>query len=506
LQYRANRPATRQIASDLGVDYLVEGSVRIAAGRVRMTVQLVDADQDVQLWTQSYDRRLSADSLIDMESEIARQVAFAVGVTVTPEQRDAVGLALTDNTDAYLYYLRGREAFVSERQRGLTRGDYESIGFCRRSIQLDPGFAPADALLALSLTYTEEGNDKELEEARQSAERALAILPDLAEARVALGRFFARSSQAREAMGQFEMAEATDPSLALAVRELGRIQREVGEFDEAVRTFKRAERIAPQDALVQRDLVFSEIFAHRYDEALRADARRQALDPGVSNELLAWIYIMDGKLEKARDAISAILKADPAYAVAILPGYSSTVLLRLLTAEQRTISLNAYLRTRPEPCDVLVGNCLRKAIHEEDVGSPERARIYWDSLRVVIAARPPQSWNGHAAAVLIYQGLGDKEAALHAAEDLVRLNGANREGGEDRFWAAPNASVLQARVLAHFGEEDAAIDLLEDLLPPPSWLSVPMLRIDPIWDPLRRNPRFQALLRKHDEAAERSVP
>jgi serine/threonine-protein kinase len=134
----------------------------------------------------------------------------------------------------------------------------------------------------------------------------------------------------------------------------------------------------------------------------------------------------------------------------------------------------------------------------EETGLTEKARIYWDSLAMVVEERPPQGWRSMAATALIYQGLGEKEASIQAAEDLVSLKGAEHEGAvEDRFHNGPNAQLILARVLAHFGEHDRAVDILEEALPAPSWLTVHILEIDPIWDPLRDHPRFQALLEEY---------
>jgi hypothetical protein len=159
----------------------------------------------------------------------------------------------------------------------------------------------------------------------------------------------------------------------------------------------------------------------------------------------------------------------------------------------------AVSRVLSPSCTVLAGYCLRKAIHEEVVGSKATARIYWDSLALVVDRSPPRNRRELAAVALIYQGLGEKEAAIGMAEALVDLRGASSEGGTPSAPLLSEDRILLARILTHFGETERAIEILEEELPIPSQLTVPLLEVDPIWDPLRDHPRFQALLERYGE-------
>jgi serine/threonine-protein kinase len=119
-------------------------------------------------------------------------------------------------------------------------------------------------------------------------------------------------------------------------------------------------------------------------------------------------------------------------------------------------------------------------------------------VRTVFEERQTLTWNEQATLTIAYEALGEKDASIRAAEALVSLDGAGTSGAVgSQFYHAPNARVLLARILAHFDEHARAIEILEKELPAPSWLSVPLLEIDPIWDPLRDHPRFQALLEKY---------
>ena len=184
----------------------------------------------------------------------------------------------------------------------------------------------------------------------------------------------------------------------------------------------------------------------------------------------------------------------------IIPALLLEVVGRCLTAEERRIAFEEYVGPfgAHAPCLTNTEWCVRRAMHAEAAGSEETARALWDSLRVGFAERPPRSWLKRAEAVRVYAALGEKALAIGQAEALVNMNGAKSDGAiEDRFYYAPSAQILLAQTLAYLDEDDQAIDPLEELLPAPSWLSVPILEIDPVWDPLRAHPRFQALLVKY---------
>jgi len=502
MQYGEGQKAVPQIAVELGVDFILEGSARLAGDQVRLTVQLIDAGRDEHIWVEDYDRDLSAADLFSVQGEVARKVAFSVGITLTPEEQEAVGSVLTDNTDAYLYFIQGNEEYLSERQ-GTTGTNFRSIGLYERAVELDPAFAPAHARLALTLAYTNP-DDEPYERARQEAELALASLPRLAEARIALGRYALVQGDSEEALRQFRAASLGNPNQVLSALELGDLQRRLGEFDSAIQTFENAESVDPLNTEIHRALTQSYLFAHRYDRALRTNADRAAAYPSWATDYIPlWVHLVRGERSAFRSTHSQYLEDwGQDYSMDIGLVFKAT--FRLLTPKQHRTSFQGYMSDRQdEPCVRLGGPCFVRANHEEGIGSADRARVYWDSLAVVAEENPPQTWWEHAAAALVFQSLGRKEEAIEAAEALVALNGGEGEGVvENRYYLGPMGRIHLASVLTHFGELDAAIDLLEELLPAPSWLTVHILEIDPIWDPLRDHPGFQALLEKYADDVE----
>ncbi|MFC1574983.1 tetratricopeptide repeat protein, partial [Gemmatimonadota bacterium] len=490
----ADRPPLRQIASELGADYLLEGSARIGGDSVRITVQLIKGETDVHLWADDYDAPYSVEYYVRLQSEIVQRIASDLRAAVSPEDRDWLEAIPTGNLEAYEAYMRGNEAFRFERQVGYVglpfpqTFSFQSIGWFEQAVRLDPGFSLAHARLALALSYDALSTDRQ-ERIRAEAETALALLEVLPEARLALGRLALGTGQIEEALRQFNAAVAENPNHSGATIELARLQQQIGDVEASIQSFRRAEGIDPSNPIIHRGLTRSYMLAHRYDDALRANAKHQALAPGSYPIFYrAWIHLLRGAPAEARSAISEMLALDPAPPTVMVPGFAQKVVLRLMTSEERRTALSAYEAMFGEGCESTL-SCYRNALHEQEVGSASRARIYLDSLRMVI---DPETIPRHTAAVL-YQALESKESALEAARQAVtetdHLGDTYRRGWQNRF--------LLATVLTHFGEHDAAIDLLEGILPAPSWLSVPILEIDPIWDPLRDHPRFQALLERY---------
>ncbi len=455
-------------------------------------MQLIDARRDEHLWADDYELDLSAENLFEVESEVARRTAFEIGVSLTPEESDQIARLLTEDTDAYLFFLKGKEAFLDERQRGWMASDFESIQFFERAIALDSSFALAHANLALSLTYTIPDQER-TGRARSEAEHALSLSPGLPEARIALGRCFSRAGRSEEALVQFEAAELENPNQALAAFELGSLQHYLGKSEIGRRALLRAKDLGPKNPILNRELSRSFMFAHQYGDALQAAAEREASYPsGAALRDRAYIYVVKGDLEAAQATALEAVALFPGELYQVFPGYLWTSVWGILPAEQRRVAFEVYAGDRDLPCSANIDLCVRRAVHENEVGSKQKAALLFDSLRAEYEQGTVSTFFNR---VVTYQGLGEKEEAIQEAEDVVSYYLDVERGGElDRYLFGPGARILLAQVLAHFGEHDRAIDILEQDLPAPSWLSVPLLEIDPVWNPLRTHPRFQALV------------
>jgi serine/threonine-protein kinase len=519
-QYRdpANRPALRQIAEELGADYLLEGSARVGGDSVRITVQLIQGDTDVHLWAENFDAAYSPDAYFGLQAEIVQRIAYQLRAAIAPEDLHWLEAVPTESLEALEAFMRGNEAYRSERLRGTFTEwtEMPSIRWYESAIQLDPGFSLALARLALSGTYTFAYTGAAPERVEGLARRALSVSPDLPDAQLALARANWASGRVEDALAQLAAAQKTTPGDLEIALQLASYREQLGDLDAAIEAYERLERMHPRDPLVPRRLQYAYITAHRYDDALDAADRQAALTPTPDGRIglrRVFIHIARGDRERAAAATAELLRDGPGAFYAHREDGPQRVAERLLDAEQRVRAFDGWLTScltcKDEEGQLRWWYFANAAIHEAALGRSDLARAHWDSVRIklegaALTMDAPGETAGQRLVSLIhaYMGLEERSAAMEGAGRLLEEFGATAEGSPEgpsrgsacRSVEARLRCAVVARVYAHFGEHEAAIDLLEELLPAPSWLTVPILEVDPIWDPLRDHPRFQALL------------
>jgi serine/threonine-protein kinase len=496
----------RSISEDLQVGFVGECRVRKHPGQDQIVIDFGVMDSTgVQRWVEQYDRSLTAEDLYRLQGEISRAVAFNIGIDLTPEEGERVGRVLTESREAYLLYMRGNEAFLWERQVGNT-SSRRSRPFYDRAIEVDPDFALAKARLALAWTYESGG----AEQAQLFAESALDAMPDLPEGHLALGRIMAQAGAPEDAFQEFRLAQEANPSSAEPIRETARLQAQIGRFEEAIMTYQRAEGVDPRDPLAPRGLMYSFVHAHRYGDALESVARWEGLGGGIDAIYSrAWIHLLRGDTTSANESTREGYEAKADMGMLTVIGYPQEVVFRVSSPMQQRKAISALeLATvdgdgRFPSCQDDRTTCARRAIFEEMFGDPGRASILWDSTRISLDAANPTSTSLNLLA-LAYLGLNQEREAIRTAEEILALQ-EDRDGRGDRrgrFFGRPITRVQVAGILAHAGEYDRAIGILEEELPAPSWLSVHILELDPLWDSLRDHPRFQALLEDYADDVE----
>ena len=270
--FRGTNVDAREIGKRLGVETLLEGSIRKAGNRLRITVQLVDARDGYQLWSERFDREI--EDIFAVQDEIARSVLDALGLSLTKREERRFLKPSTTNVEAYEFYLRGRKFFQT-----WTRQNME---FARqmflRAVAIDPDFASAWAGLADAYVdlYRWGRNSRDLEEGQRTSAYALKLDPNLAEAHVAIGQALTIQRQFKDAAAEFERAIELDPTLFDAYYFYARSSFEAGDLEKAVRLFEKAHRSRPEDyqAMALRALALHEL--GRTDETREAD--QQAVD------------------------------------------------------------------------------------------------------------------------------------------------------------------------------------------------------------------------------------
>lgn len=496
MEYRDSRKNLRQIAGELGVANVLEGSVQQIDERVRINVQLIEAASDTHLWAQTYDRELTVANLLDIQADIAGAIAAALQITLQPRQAQAQVAGSTTDVAAYRLYLTAN----GYRQRWVDEGDRDLLPVAedhyRRALALDPGFALAHAALArvLAEIYWQQArprNSALLEEIRAAAERALQGVPDLAEGHLALGLYYYYGFRDyARALAEVALAERRMPGNSDIHLTKGYILRRLGRKDEAVASFARARELAPrnQDYLGSRarDLLRQ----RRYSEAEAVYRQQLELKPDdlAARAALAFLKLRrDGDIGELRTLLTHNNELGPyeAWWLAWSDGDYATAW--------------AILEIMPE--DIQIGpdlpRNLLQGLTDLYAGETVRARAELQRSRELLEARlaepalvnPEQSYSALAQTLA---ALGEKDAAIAAGRRAVELLPVAQDGFE-----GPGYLVDLATVYAMFGESQQAIATLEQALAQPYGSVLRMWQRDPRLASLRDDPAFRALLEKY---------
>jgi serine/threonine protein kinase/Flp pilus assembly protein TadD len=488
----------REIAQQLGVSNVVEGSVRRSGNHIRVSVQLIDALTDRHIWVQNYDRTL-ADSLA-LQGELATEIAAGVGATLSPQEKARVEAKPTNNPAAYDAYLRGR-AF--EGGSPFDKSTVENaIQSYQEAVRLDPTFALAWARLSSeqSLSYW-QGHDPSparLAAAKNAADRALALDPNLPETHLALG--FYRYYGQRDFTGglaEFQQAEKGLPNDVDIINAIALVQRRLGHWEEAIDRFRRVVELDPRNTIAYISLATTYGSLRRFPEALATLDRVLAWEP--TNELAlglkASVFWATGDLQ-AVDSLLANPGTEPRVPGGTAPTRGVQALFQRHYAAAREILSNAVAAEtkRGEPSDV---EKLLLGLSQQRAGDVAAARATYQSAaqdirRELEKVAPGSRVEGslHAALCLAYAGLGESASAVAEGQKAIAVNPTSKDPMD-----GPAQEENMADIYALLGDADHAIPILQRLLQIPygDAITPALLRLDPIWDPIRNDPRFQEL-------------
>jgi TolB-like protein/DNA-binding winged helix-turn-helix (wHTH) protein/Flp pilus assembly protein TadD len=501
LHYAGVHKPLPEIARELKVDYVLEGSVRWAPGpqgrpRVRITPQLIRAADDAHVWAGAFDREVA--DIFAVQSEISSQVIAQLGIALTPEQSRALRKAPTDNLEAYRAYLRGLE--LRNQPSYSPKLVLQAASMFERATELDPKFAAAWAELSQTDCYLAFNNDRSLsrvDAARKAMERAVALDPDLRSVGLARVYFAYRCQEDYDAaFAQLTEVSKRFPNDAEVLQTQGFVLRRKGRLLEAAEALQRAFALNPLDPKTYI-LVWATGDTYRalrnYEVADRFYQQAISLAP---DQPFFWQERVLNKLSWSGDlaAARAILEKAPMPAD---PG--------LLTV---TFKLDFYARDYRRALSRLTPERMRElqqpqeriqlstlaAIARERMGDPPGALAAAEANRVelegLVRSFPKEPfYPGFLAIALAQLGRGDEASAL--AEKTVR------ETRRDAF-AGPNIVEFQAMAETLLGRRHEAIGRLSRLLASSyRWpISVHDLRLNPIWDPLHNDPEFKELLRR----------
>jgi serine/threonine-protein kinase len=496
IRYKKTEKTIKEIGEELGVDFVLEGTVRWdrspeGRGRVRVTPQLIRVSDDTHLWSDRYDREI--EDIFAVQSDVAEKVIRQLDITLLEPERRALKAKPTENLDAYQAYLKGinyvRGVYYLEENLRL------AVQMFERAVELDPNFALAFAELAgarsslihYELDLSEENRTK----AKEAADRAFELQPNLAEGHLALGKYYYHGlKEYDKALEELAVAEKGLPNDSEIPFWIGAIRRRQGNFEEAISYFKKALELSPQNANLPWELCTTYQFLRRYSEAedYANLGISMAPDQSTAYRFKAWNYrLWQGSLEKARATLEQMPKEADQFTIDAL--IDQDVYERNYRAALKLLS--------SEFVEYYEGE---KALRTGEVylllNEPELARRSFDSARILLEKRVrehPDNPRFHSFLGIVYAGLGRKEEAIREGKLAVELYPVSKDAVD-----GPDYVDFLAEIYVMVGEYDAALDQIEYLLSIPyARLSVPLLQIDPTWNPLREHPRFKRLLKKH---------
>jgi eukaryotic-like serine/threonine-protein kinase len=486
------------IGDELAVGSLVEGSVQVVGERLRVTVQLIDPVTEAHLWAERYDRTL--DDAFAVQSDIAQQIVMAVGATLGAAEREAIAEAPTANAEAYRLYLQGEEY---RRRPGDSQQNLEvAQELFERALALDSTFAIAYASLSRvhgSLYWFGfDPRPSRLQLQAHAARTAMRLGPMLPQSRWAMGMTYYWRHDYVQALDHLTAASQGLPGSAELLGTVGYAHRRIGNWAEALAILDSARTLSPRDAQLLYDLGGNTLWSlHRYQDAIRAYDRALVLTPDHWRARLnrARTYLsMTGSLDTLRQVIQ---RGPPAY------GAEGTALLwsvRIAILERASDSVLALIPVPQaitfEAQDAYEPALLYAGWAHQTRGRPDAARrAFAGALRQLDSALVElvDDWRLHASRGLALAGLGRRDEALEEARWLLKSSVVRHDAIE-----GPKAMEYRAKVLSQANAANAALDAIEELLSRPSRLSVHTLRLDPLWDPIRDDPRFHALLKKYD--------
>jgi TolB-like protein/predicted Zn-dependent protease/predicted Ser/Thr protein kinase len=505
-RYQSKPRNLAEIAKQLGVANILEGSVQKAADQVRVNVQLINAQTDSHLWADTYDRKMI--DILSVESEIAKSIARSLQAKLTGREEQALAVKPTNNPEAYDAYLRGLAFEARSFSSGGVTPSLEAIGFYQRAVQLDPNFAIAWARLSRADAHIYGSNNDATLARRDAAKRALEnaqkLEPGSPETLLALGYYqYWLLLDYGPAKTTFSRISKLLPSSSEVPSALGLIARREGHWDESIAYFEQALALDPRNVEVLVNAASTYRMLRQFPAALKLYDRALDImpnDPDLMGEK-ASIYQAQGNLQEAAGFLTRTNAQTPSAEMFVVKisqlrlerNYDEAI--RLLQARLAAFHFDPEVpRTYTQLTLAMV-----QRLAGDTAGAKLTAEQARNTLEQLYRDQPDDSvltaWLSQAYAVI-----GQKDSAVELAERAIMLcPRAKNPLSEPQF--EENLAVIQVM----FGENNRAISTLTQLLQTPyekalvacftplMVLTPALFRLDPIWDPLRADPAFQKL-------------
>ena len=495
MPYRGKPSSVRSIGRELGVGAVLEGSVRKEGNRIRLNVQLIDTRTDEHIWAEDYDRDLT--DVFAIQTDLAEKVAEELKAKLSASEMAQIARKPTENGEAYLAYVQARELIDPNNLEKLRQAEQ----LFERAVQLDPNFAHAYAYYSKLESWIYRSHDRtqpRRDRAKTLADRALQLQPDLPEGHLALGFiYYYGDSNYDAALREFQIAQRGLPNESEVYLALGAIQRRQGKWAESTANLEKAAKLNPRSLWALQNLFFNYAMTRDYATAERTLDRAAALDPDsfVVWELRSKLAAgARGDISVARSSLERMQQkgTDPAVASKI-----GDARVQILSADRKFAEALAAAEQLPDDAGhqaygsaagkhFMIG-ALKIRLNDE-VGARAALAKAREIAEGEVRAAPDDAGRRIMLGKILAL-LGEKDAAMAEAQRGMELLPESKDA-----FNGPDVTEAAAEVYMLAGEQDRAIDMLAGLLKRPSYLTVHLLKLDPTWDPLRENPRFQALL------------
>ncbi|MBT8477953.1 MAG: tetratricopeptide repeat protein [Gemmatimonadetes bacterium] len=501
-EYRGTTKSMPEIGRELGVDNILEGGVQSAGGAFRINAQLIDAESEGNLWAEQYEGELSVANIFQVQSEIADEITEALRAQLTESERAAIARTPTDDFDAYQDYLQARAYFLESYLESNFRS---ADAIVSRVLERDPEFAEAWALKgavgSMLYHFHFERSDSLVAASRESIERALELEPGLPEGHAALGHWYYRTQlDYPRALRELEIAIEARPSDAGFETTIASVYRRAGDMEKALDHFERGVDLDPRSAMAPYSVGETLALLRRYDEAKVWVRRAMDIRPDFN---YPYVYLSMFSIRADGDTAGARLWLQRMNERGLVAdeGEFNVVDLDLLVVRPESENLDETRERVLESVRGLGGTLdhqfryvprsLLSGLVRRQMGDPAGAAAAFDSARSELSAMVAQHPDGsryRSSLGLALAGLGLEEEAVREGREGLRLMPPEVEA-----WRGGRRLIDLARIYAMTGRTDDAIDQLERIMSMPADLSAWDLRLDPMWDPLRGDPRFEAL-------------
>src|SRR5215475_5576417 len=486
----------REIGKALGVGTLLEGSVRRIGNRVRVSVQLINANNDEHIWAEDYDRDLT--DVFAIQTDLAQKIASALQAKLSPNEKARLDRQPTQNPDAYLLFIQAHD--YANRPDLFHDTSLKAEELFEQAIKLDPKFAAAFAELSMVQSWMYHESDPtppRRENARLNAVESLRLQPNLPEGHLALGfSYYYGDRDYERGLAEFEIAKRDLPNQAEAYFAIGAIQRRQGKWTESNANLEKAAALDPKNLSILINLASNYRALRNFEAADQTIDRAFALAPNSLAALGAKGYcaVLRGDIAGAEKQLSLIpAESDPNGLVTWIR--SDLLILQrklpeaLATVEKFSGETMLTDTTAPAP------KALVQATIHRLQGDKAKSQTEFEQAHIIsekLLGEAPDNPARHAQHGLILAALGRKQEAIAEGKYAVELLPESKDAFD-----GPQVTATLAQIYASTGETEEAFRLLDHLLTVPNGLTVPVLKLDPAWDPLREDPRFQALIDKY---------